>query len=827
MLHAIRMLRREWRSGELAVLLLALLISVTAMSAVGFLISRVDQAVDAQASEVLAADLLIRSAQQIDVQFEREAQDAGLSTARLLTFPSVIHSAEESSLAAIRAVSPGYPLRGRMRVSDTAFGTPRVTDDTPTRGDVWVDHRLLARIGADVGSELDVGASRLRVSQALDYRPDQGWQFLNLAPTVLMNIDDIPATELVQESSRVTHHLLFAGAATDIRAYRAVLKPRLNDLQSLRDIEDTSPQIRNAVERSKRFLGLSALISTLLASVAVAMAARQFANRHLDTVALMKSMGARQSFVFKVVVYQLLIIAIVAGLIGAGLGYIAQQGFAFVIRDWIKGGVLPPAEWYSGALGFAAALVVLAGFALPPLARLRKVPPARVLRRDLEPPPLRYTLVYALAGFTVLLMLYAMIRDLRLVLYVAAGLLVTICVQALCGWLLVRLLARLRGRVGVSWRYGLANIARRGRESIVQLVAFGSGLMVLLLLTFVRDDLLAEWRDSLPDQFPNNFLINIQPGDQDAIRKFFAENNLDAPQLVPLVRARLSAINDVAVGEREYSTGQGRRFATREQNLTWAKDLQEDNQVIDGQWWEGGAEPQVSVEDDFAQSLGLKLGDKLTIDIAGEKLVVPVTSLRTVQWDSFRPNFFMVFSPGSLDETAGTMVTSLYLDPGDRTVLRDFVRRFPSVSVIDMEAILSQVRNVIEQATMAVQFVFLFTLFAGLTVLFAAIQSTRDERRFESAVLRTLGAKRRAVFLGVVAEFSVLGLLAGVLAAIGASALGYLIATRLFELSFRFNPGLWLTGIMVGTVLIGLSGTLATRSVVNHAPINTLRKGNL
>ena len=336
-----------------------------------------------------------------------------------------------------------------------------------------------------------------------------------------------------------------------------------------------------------------------------------------------------------------------------------------------------------------------------------------------------------------------------------------------------------------------------------------------------------EWRDSLPDQFPNNFLINIQPDDQESIKEFFAENNLEAPRLVPLVRARLSAINDETVDEREFSTEQRRRFATREQNLTWAKDLQEDNQVIEGQWWNDGAAPQVSVESDFAQSIGLKLGDTLTMDVAGENLVVPVTSLRTVQWDSFKPNFFMVFSPGSLDKTAGTLVTSLYLDPGDRTVFRDFVRRFPSVSVIDMEAILSQVRNVIGQATMAVQFVFLFTLFAGLTVLFAAIQATRDERKFESAVLRTLGAKRRAVFLGVVAEFSVLGLLAGLLAAIGASALGYLIATRLFELSFRFNPTLWLTGIAVGTVLIGLSGTLATRSVVNHAPINTLRKGNL
>jgi putative ABC transport system permease protein len=385
----------------------------------------------------------------------------------------------------------------------------------------------------------------------------------------------------------------------------------------------------------------------------------------------------------------------------------------------------------------------------------------------------------------------------------------------------------LRGSVGVSWRYGMANIARRGRDSVIQIVAFGLGLMVLLLLAVVRNDLMQEWRASLPANAPNHFMINIRPDQTPEIREFFAEHGVTPPQLVPMIRARLIKISGTAATELNINNDRGRDFLDREANLTWAQTLQDDNKIVAGQWWrEGdGGGPRVSVEIELAEALGLKIGDELTYDVAGETIVARVSSFREVQWDSFRPNFFMVFSPGTLDDSTGTYITSVHIPREQRPLLLDFVRKFPEVTAIDLEAILTQVRGVMDKASLAVQYVFGFTLLAGVTVLLAAIQATRDERRYESAMLRTLGASRRVVLQGVAAEFTTLGILAGTLAAIGATAAGYFLATRVFNLDYTFDITVWLVGLVAGATLVGVSGTLATRSVVNHPPVATLRGG--
>jgi putative ABC transport system permease protein len=458
--------------------------------------------------------------------------------------------------------------------------------------------------------------------------------------------------------------------------------------------------------------------------------------------------------------------------------------------------------------------------------QLRKVPPARVLRHDLEPPPLRYITAYGTALVALFALIYALVRDPKLVGYVAAAMAGTFIVLMVAGWLLVRSLGTFRGSVGVSWRYGMANIARRGRDSVIQIVAFGLGLMVLLLLAVVRNDLMQQWRASLPENAPNHFMINIRPDQTDAIREFFAAQSAVAPpELVPMVRARLTEVNGKAVAELKMTNERGRDFLEREANLTWAQTMQKDNKLVAGEWWQpdDGGGPRVSVEIELAESLGLKIGDKLKYNVAGEIIDATVSSFREVQWDSFRPNFFMVFSPGTLDDTSGTYITSVHIPRAQRSILLEFTRQFPEVTAIDLEAILTQVRSVMDKASLAVQYVFAFTLLAGITVLLAAIQATRDERRYESAMLRTLGASRRVVLQGVAAEFTTLGLLAGTLAAIGATAAGYFLATELFNLDYTFSFAVWGVGLVSGALLVGISGTLATRSVVNHPPVATLR----
>jgi putative ABC transport system permease protein len=818
-----KLLSRDWRAGELTVLAAALLVAVAAMTGVAFLTDRVGQAVEMRAAESLAADLRLDSTRPINAEYEQLAADNGLRTARLTRMPSVVFAGEANTLAAIQAATPGYPLRGKLKTSQRLLGQAEITEDIPAPGEAWAAPRLLARLGADTGTEVEVGGATLRITRVLDFRPDEGWSFVDLAPTLLINEADLAATELVQPGSRVSHRLLFAANRRAVDAFKTLMEERLADGERLRDIKDTSPQIRSSMERSGRFLNLASMVSVLLAAVAVAMAARRYSHRHRDRIALLKCMGASESTILRSNIWQLLILALAGGALGSVLGYLAQLGLAWLMRDLV-GQALPAPGLAPAALGMITALSVLAGFALPDLAQMGKTPPLRVLRRDLDPPRLRYGASWLAGVAAVLALLLWIMRDTHLVLTIFAGTAATFLALGVTGLLLVKALRGFRGAAGVAWRYGLANIARRGRESVVQVVAFGLGMMVLLLLSTVRLDLMTTWRQSLPENAPNQFMINIQPQEIEPMSDFLAARGLDVPRFVPLVRARMTTINGQDVTQMTFEDPQGESWARRDANLSWTDTLQADNRIVSGRFWEPsfrGAE--VSVEEEFGAELGLELGDEVAFDIAGETISATVTSFRTVEWDSFSPNFFMVFAPGVLEPFPATYITSLHVDDSRRDVVLDLMRQFPSVTAIDLDAVLSQVRDVMDKAALAVQSVFVFTLLAGLTVLWAAVQATRDERRYESAMLRTFGASKRRVLSGVATEFLAIGLLAGLLAASGATLAGYLLAHRLFDLEYHFSPELWLAGPLLGMLFVGLSGMAATWRVITHAPVNVLR----
>lgn len=819
-----RLLARDWRSGEVIVLLVALVISVAAMSAVAFFTDRVRQAVMQQAGEALAADLRVESIDPLPDAFRQLAGEHDLVVAEVVHFRSVVLAGDLSSLADVRGVSAGYPLRGEVRVADTLAGTPRVADGVPAPGEVWAEPSLLARLGLEVGDRLEVGRASLRVTQTLEFRPDEGWRFMEIAPTVLLNLDDIYASELLQPGSIVEYELLFAGDQNDVAAFRAGLEPRLEPEHELEDFRDGRPEVRASVRRAEQFLVLSALVGVLLGGVAVAMAARRFVARRLDGVALMKCLGARHRDVLRLSLTQLSILVCGAAVLGSVLGFAAQAGLTWLLADFVEA-QLPAPSSRGIVLGPMTALTVAVGFALPPLLQLGGVPPARVLRQDLEPPPLRYLTIYGIATLAVSAMLYSIFGDPALIAYLLGGAFATFAVLYLAGRGLVYGLKHLRGGVGVAWRYGVANVARRGRESSVQVVAFGLGIMVLLLLTLVRTELMVEWQGLIPERAPNQFLINIQPGEQEGIAALLGRHGLEEVEFTPLARARISHVNGQPLNEYEARDERARDELNDEINLTWTAALGPDNKVVAGEWWApGDTRPQLSIEEELLEEIGLELGDELTYSIGGESVTLRITSVRSVQWDSFRPNFFMVVNPGVLEDFAHTYITSVYLTAAQRGVTLDLVRAFPSVSVIDIEAVLDQVRRAMDRAALAVQYVFMFTIAAGLMVLFAAIQATRDERMFESAVLRTLGARRSVVLQGVAAEFTALGLLAGTLAAVGAGAIGYVLATEVFELSYVPGPLLWPSGLAVGALIVGISGTLAVRSVVDESPVATLRR---
>lgn len=823
---ALRQTWRDARGGELRVLAAALVIACAAVAAVGFFTDRIRLVLDHQAGELLAADLVIAGTQPPADFLDAEAARRGLAHARTLTFPSVVLNGETSALAELKAVAPGYPLRGTLKVAPEPYAPATDSHGIPARGTVWADAQLLGELGAQVGDRLDVGAGSYTIARVLAYEPDRGGDLFSLAPRLLMHLDDVPATQLVQPGSRVTWRLLLAGAPEALAGYRDWLGLRLPASARVQDVREARPELRVALERAGRFLGLAATAAVLVAGVGIAIAARRYALRHRDAVALMRCFGVTQRRVLALYGIELVLLGLAGGLVGAALGWLAQQGLASILGT-LAGGELPAASWRPLPATLATGLVAVLGYAAPPLAQLRTVPPLRVLRRESAPADPWTAAGYVSATLAAAALVLWQAGEPRLAGYVLAGTLATGVVLAAGAWALTRLLGRLRARVGVAWRFGLANVARRGGASVVQVVAIGIGLMVLLVLTLVRTDLLAGWRASLPPEAPNRFLINIQPGEVAALQAQLRADGLGGAALHPMVRGRLTQIGDRPVAAADYAEPRAQRLVEREFNLSWAARPQPDNRIVAGTWFGADARgrPEVSVEQGLAETLGIRLGDRLRFAVAGQTVEGTVTSLRSVEWDSFNVNFFVVFPPGVLDALPATWITSFYLPPGRQALVAELVRAHPSVTVLDIEALMQKVREIVERVVLGVEYVFLFTLAAGLAVLYAAIQATHDERRHEAALARTLGAPRSVVLQGLIAEFAVLGLLAGVLAATGASALGWGLARQVFDFAYRPDPLLWLAGAAAGVFGVGLAGLAGTRAVLDQPPLATLRAG--
>jgi len=829
LVFALRSFGRELRSGEVLVLLMAVGLAVSALTAVGFLTDRIGKAVARQANEVLAADLRLRSQEPVPEEWSELAHDYDLETAETMSFPSVVFNGDENALATIKVVSDLYPLRGKVRLSDELFGEQRVAEGIPARGEVWTDGALLARVGAKVGDSLAIGELNLRVSAILTYRPDQSIGFASLAPSVLLNMADISSSGLIGEGSRVAYALLVSGDDRQVSNFNEAIQDKLPESVRVRSQEESSERAYNAADRAQRFLSLTAVISLLLSAVAVAMSARRFAHKRMDSVALMKSLGATQGFVISVALVQLFLLGMLGILAGSVVGFAAEEMLSRILLDLMQQAELPRVGMRPVILASMSAMVLLLGFALPSLIQLRNTPPLRVLRHDAMPPAPSKILVAGLALAAVAALLYRSIGDVRMLAIVIGGIMVIATLLYLVGRGMVALLGRARSGVGVAWRYGLANVARRGRDSAIQVVAFGLGITALLLLTLVRTDLLEGWRQTLGDDAPNHFLINIQPHEIESVATIFEVNNAAIPIFTPMVRARMTMINDESVKDREYPNEDGKWLANREANLSWTSGLSASNEIVEGEWWPAdyAGPPLVSIEVDAAKNAGLTIGDRLNFFIAGKEVEAKISSIRKINWDSFQPNFFIVLSPGALDGMPTTYISSMHIADGSQPMLIDLIRSHPSISVIDLGAILEQVRSIIEKASLAVQAVFLFTLAAGIVVLFAAVQATIDERRFESAILRVLGAKRSTVLAGVMAEFAALGAAAGILASAGASVLAYLVATQLFELPYEFSPAIWLAGVSAGIIIVCLSGYFAARGAVNARPTDVLRRINI
>ena len=834
---AFSMLRRDWRAGEWRVLLIALVLAVGSISTVGLFSDRVRQALQQESHSLLGADLRINSIRPLPLAYRDAAQQLGLRVVNTVTFPSMVSTANESLLSEIQVLEEGYPLRGSIQIADASDinaadnntsgnGSPKLghtARSIPALGTLWADERLMRRMSVQLGDEVNIGSLQLRLVARVLKDVDQSVSFVTVAPRVQINMADLAATGLVQEGSRIHYRLLVAGENKQVEDFRNWVNLHIKPGEKIEDVRDARPEIRQAMERAEHFLGLAALMAFVLAGIAMALAARQFIHRHLDSCAVMRCLGATQSQVLRIFLFQFLVLGVAAVILGGLIGWGVQAALVQAVET-LRAASLPAPGWLPLLQAAASGMALLLGFTFLPLWQLKSVTPLRVIRRELGVPTANAGLMYASGGLVLGLLFLWQAGSIKLGLTVLGGLAVGLLLFGLIAWVSLRLLAALP----LGNRNVFANLARHGRGNAVQIVALSLGGMSLLLLTLVRTELMQNWREHLPPDAPNRFIVNVQQDQREPVLKFFAQHDLAPPTLFPMVRGRLIAINERSIKSEDYASPRARALVERETNLSWTEKVPHGNTLVLGKWWtpvtKHGIAPdkEISMEDGLANRLGINLGDMLTYDIAGSEFTAKVINFRKVRWDSMQVNFFVITAPGALENYSASYLSSFYLPPDKVRAGDALLQSFPNLLVIDTEAIITQVRHIMEQIAQTLGVVFMFTLLSGLAVLYAALLATQDERIYQSAIMRTLGADSRYLRRQHLTEFAVLGALSGLFAAAGAAALGWVLAKYVLEIPFSPPALLWLVGISGGMLIVMLSGWLVTRKVVKLPPLQVL-----
>jgi putative ABC transport system permease protein len=826
MRQSMRMLARDWRAGELRVLAAALVIAVASITGVGFFADRVSRGLARDATQLLGADLVLISDHPWQPAINDEIASRGVERAAGVGFMSMVVANGQSSLAGVKAVTDNYPLRGKLRIAPAPGAPDAPAERGPARGTVWLEERLVTVLGRPVGSRIKVGRAELEVAAILTLEPERSVNFFNIAPRLLMNEADVPATALIQPGSRASYYLYAAGAPEKIAALEGWSRPRLERGQRLDTFETGRPEVRASVERAKRFLSLTALLAAILAGVAIALGTRRFVERHLDGCAVMRCLGATQAQLTRLYGIEFLVLGLASCAVGCAAGYAVQAAIGATMANLLRAD-LPAPGLLPAAQGCLVGLVLLLGFALPPLMQLKDVPAVRVIRRETGGASGMAFASYATGAIAFAALLTWQAGDLTLGGYVIGGFAAAVLVFFAVAWGALRLLTSRRtlsliqGRNPVL-RHGLANLRRHARGNAVQVASLALGLTAVLLLTFTRNDLVDAWRRTAPPDAPNRFLMGVQRDQVEPIDRFFTAQGIKAPELFPMVRGRFVAIDGKPVVESDYKEERARRLVEREFNLSYMAEPPAHNGIVEGRWFAPGAK-ELSVEEGIAKALDWKLGDELTFSVGGETFSAKITSIRKLRWDSMRVNFFVIAPPDLLKDYPASYISALKIEPGRENVINELAARFPNITVVDVGAVVRQAQSIVDQLVNAVQFVFLFALGAGVLVLYSALVATEDERRREAAVMRVYGASRAHVAGSQRVEFLAMGVLAGVLATAGAALIGQLIARRVFQLDLPPSLDLWIAGPLAGLALLSLNAWLSSRKVLRASPALTLR----
>ena len=813
---------RDLRAGELNLLGLALVVALGALTSVGFLTDRVSRSLEQEANQLLGGDLLLVSDHPWDNRFEKTAQERGLRIAHTVLLNSMASAGTQALMVSAKAADSHYPLRGVLRTSSVPNAPETVAEKGPGAQEVWLDERAAAALQARVGDVIDLGYLHLKFTALLTFESDRGSNMFSLAPRVMFSLDQLPESGLTGPGARATWRLHLAGSEATVRAYETWAKGELGRGERIESVENARPEVRSMLDKAQRFLRLAALLAVILAAVAIGLAAQRFMSRHLDACAILRCLGAQQSELILIFTGEFVLFGAVCALAGAALGWALQWVLGQSAAELI-GTALPAPSLRPIFHGGVVALTLLIGFVLPQLLRLAKVPTLRVLRREMMAVEAFSLTSWGVGALALVGIIFWIAQDSTLGTVASLGFAGALATFAGFAWIALQLLQRTRKHAGAGWRYGMAALARRRGSSILQITALGLGLTSLLLLTVIRADLIQSWEKNVPPDAPNRFIINIQPDQADGLRQFFQQKQLPTPIIQPMIRGRLAAINGQPVRAEDYAEERTRRLAEREFSLSYDTQLPTWNTITAGKWHGEDPQPQWSVEKGFAETFKLKLGDTVRFDIAGTPVEAPVTSFRALDWNSMRVNFFFIAPPNLLAAQSSSLITSFHLAPTASTFTPELIAAFPNLTIIDVTAMLAQLKGMIDKLILIVQVVFGFALLAGSVVLYAALQSTHDERQHELAILRTLGARNTQIRRALYTEFALLGGCAGLLAGIGASALGWGIATQALKIPYAPSLTVLALGMLIGAFGVVLAGAWGTRKLLTNTPLTSLR----
>jgi len=840
--QSLRLLQHELRRGELTIICLAIILAVATVFSLSGFSSQIKQSLISTSTSFIAADRVLQSSRPIEPAILVKSDEQGLQRAEQIEMSSMVFAGDNMQLAQLKVISNSYPLRGELLVSE-GQGKESTIKHAPAKGSVWVEAELLKLLDLSIGDKIEVGASKFTLAGIATQIPDASFSVFTSGPSIILNIEDIPATQLILPGSRLTYKYLFAGDSADIDDFEAWIKPQVNETQRWYDIKSRQSPLANALNRAEKFLSLASMLGIVLAAVAVAVASRRYSQRHQPTVAVFKAMGASLTHIRKLYLLHWSLLCFFSIGVGLLVGYLLLQSGLYAISESlaVSEGNL---TFYPFIISIATGLICAIAFAVAPLKFLIATSPLAVIRgfgniayvRGVKK-WLRWPQLLSLGALFLLLVLFS--RDVVLSLALLLGGVLVSLVLLGIGHLFMSAGRSMGSRASSPWHLAMANLKRRASENSVQLVSFTIAIKLLLLILVMKNSLIDDWQQQLPDNAANRFLINITQEQVQSLDTFIAQHQIHASEFYPVVRGRLAAINDEKLlkkvsKEEDKASDNGRRGIGRELNLTWRNDLPDKNIITEGEWWsekstnkDNKGEPlkgQVSIEETLALRMKIKVGDVLSFQLGSDKVDVPVTSIRKVDWQSMQPNFYMIFNPQVLGDFPATYIASLFVEPEKISVFQTFLSQYPTISMIDVDAMIGQLRDVINQVSVAIEFILVLVVIAGSLVLVAQVQASMEEREREIAILRTLGAKGSLLRFSVLYEFLALGAIAGFMASAAMELAVYLLQTQAFNMDASLHFEYWLLGTVVGASFVGIIGFISCWRLLNMSSVTLIRR---